>query len=188
MNPTDIKPGDDFNRRANWGDILEPVGYKIDHTKGDTIYWTRPGKDSGTSATTGYCSNETSGNLLRVFTSNAPPFKEEASLPGHAIHHKFLITNFNRSSARVYCGSSNLALGGEKQNGDNLLCIKDQDIATVFAIEALRLTDHYNFRSVREGDIGPPNQPPAKLDSTGSWVNKFFDPEDIRFVERETLA
>ena len=31
-------------------------------------------------------------------------------------------------------------------------------------------------------------QPPAKLDNTGSWVNKFFDPQDIRFVERETLA
>ena len=49
-------------------------------------------------------------------------------------------------SARVYCGSSNLALGGETQNGDNLLCIKDTDVATVFAIEAFRLTDHYNYR------------------------------------------
>lgn len=116
------------------------------------------------------------------------PFKTEPKLPGHAIHHKFLITNFNKPSARVYCGSSNLALGGEKANGDNLLCIKDQDVATVFAIEALRLTDHYNFRSVREGDIGPPNQPPAKLDNTGNWVNKFFDPNDIRCVEREIMA
>jgi hypothetical protein len=117
-----------------------------------------------------------------------PPFKEEATLPGHAIHHKFVITNFNKSTARVYCGSSNLALGGEEQNGDNLLCIKDEDAATVFAIEAMRLTDHYNFRSVREPDIGPPNQDPAKLDDTGSWVNKFFDPNDIRFVERNVLA
>jgi len=58
-----------------------------------------------------------------------PPFKTEASLPGHAIHHKFVITNFNRSTARVWCGSSNLALGGEEQNGDNLICIKDQDVA-----------------------------------------------------------
>ncbi len=117
-----------------------------------------------------------------------PPFRTEASLPGHAIHHKFVITNFNRPSARVYCGSSNLALGGERYNGDNLICIKDEDVATVFAIEGLRLTDHYNFRSVRETDIGPPNQPPKKLDNTGSWVNKFFDPNDIRCVEREVLS
>ena len=117
-----------------------------------------------------------------------PPFKTEASLPGHAIHHKFVITNFNRSTARIWCGSSNLALGGEEDNGDNLICIKDQDVATAFAIEAMRLTDHYNFRSVREPDIGPPNQEPKKLDDTGSWVNKFFDPNDIRCVEREILA
>ena len=31
-----------------------------------------------------------------------PPFKTEALLPGHAIHHKFVITNFNRSTARVW--------------------------------------------------------------------------------------
>lgn len=117
-----------------------------------------------------------------------PPFKDEANLPGHAIHHKFVITNFNQASARVYCGSSNLALGGEKQNGDNLVCIKDEDVATAFAIEAMRLTDHYNYRSVREPDLGPPNQEPRKLDNTGSWVNKFFDPNDIRCVERTVLA
>ncbi|MGH9946548.1 MAG: phospholipase D-like domain-containing protein [Pyrinomonadaceae bacterium] len=117
-----------------------------------------------------------------------PPFKTEPNLPGHAIHHKFVITNFNKSSARVYCGSSNLALGGEKANGDNLICIKNQDVATAFAIEAMRLTDHYNFRSVREPDVGQPNQTPKKLDDTGKWVNKFFDPADIRFVERKTLA
>ncbi|HEY4270602.1 MAG TPA: phospholipase D-like domain-containing protein [Candidatus Udaeobacter sp.] len=117
-----------------------------------------------------------------------PPFKTEASLPGHAIHHKFVITNFNRSTARLWCGSSNLALGGETQNGDNLICIKDQDVATAFAIEAMRLTDHYNFRSVREPDIGPPNKTPKALDNTGAWVNKFFDPDDIRCVERKVLA
>lgn len=118
-----------------------------------------------------------------------PPFKEEANLGlGHAIHHKFVITNFNKTSAKVWCGSSNLALGGEKQNSDNLLCIKDQDVAIAFAIEAMRLTDHYNFRSVRETDIGQPNQKPKTLDKTGAWVNKFFDPTDIRFVERKTLA
>jgi len=117
-----------------------------------------------------------------------PPFHDEAPLPGHAIHHKFVITNFNKPSARVYCGSSNLALGGETQNGDNLICIKDEDVATVFAIEAMRLTDHYNFRSVREPDLGPPNKKPQILDNTGSWVDKFFDPADIRCVERTVLA
>jgi len=119
-----------------------------------------------------------------------PPFKKEFNLGlAHAIHHKFVVTNFNMNSARVYCGSSNLALGGEVSNGDNLLCIKDEDVATVFAIEALRLTDHYNFRSVKD----QPKKPgvitkPAILDKTGKWVDKFFDKNDIRSVERNILA
>jgi hypothetical protein len=45
----------------------------------------------------------------------------------------------------VYCGSSNLATGGEEANGDNLLEIHDPDVATAFAIEALLLVDHYAF-------------------------------------------
>lgn len=119
-----------------------------------------------------------------------PPFKKEFNLGlSHAIHHKFIVTNFNMDSARVYCGSSNLALGGEEKNGDNLLCIKDMDIATVFAIEAMRLTDHYNFRSVKDNpSIKGAKSKPAKLDDTGKWVDKFFDENDIRNVERNILA
>jgi hypothetical protein len=121
-----------------------------------------------------------------------PPFKEEFKLGlFHAIHHKFIVTNFNKSDARVYCGSSNLALGGEKDNGDNLICINDPDVATVFAIEALRLTDHYNFRSIKQTNkntTGGTIIKPAKLDSTGRWVERFFDENDIRFVERNLLG
>lgn len=51
----------------------------------------------------------------------------------------------NGSDPAVYCGSSNLASGGEAENGDNLLEIHDADVATAFAIEALGLVDHYNF-------------------------------------------
>jgi hypothetical protein len=41
---------------------------------------------------------------------------------------------------------------------------------------------------VREPDIGAPNQKPKALDDTGGWVNKFFDQDDIRCVEREVLT
>ena len=49
---------------------------------------------------------------------------------------------FNGSNPVVYCGSSNLAIGGEDFNGDNLLAIYDTDVATAFAVEALALVDH----------------------------------------------
>ncbi len=64
---------------------------------------------------------------------------------GHQVHHKFIVCGFNSPDAVVYCGSSNLALGGETSNGDNLIAIHDRDVATVFAIEALELVDHFNF-------------------------------------------
>ena len=37
-------------------------------------HWTRPGKDSGTSATTGYGPDDSGRDLLYVFTTAAPPF------------------------------------------------------------------------------------------------------------------
>jgi hypothetical protein len=78
-------------------------------------------------------------------TTLPPPFDQVPSPPGHEIHDKFVVCGLNGKDPVVYCGSSNLALGGEQSNGDNLLEIHDQDVATAFAIEALGLIDHYNF-------------------------------------------
>jgi PLD-like domain len=74
-----------------------------------------------------------------------PPFDQVPSPPGHEIHDKFVVCGLNGNDPVVYCGSSNLASGGEAANGDNLLEIHDADVATAFAIEALGLIDHYNF-------------------------------------------
>ncbi|SEG55208.1 PLD-like domain-containing protein [Bryocella elongata] len=74
-----------------------------------------------------------------------PPFDQLPSPPGHEIHDKFVVCGLNCKDPVVYCGSSNLATGGENQNGDNLLQIHDADVATAFAIEALLLVDHYDF-------------------------------------------
>ncbi len=78
-------------------------------------------------------------------TTLPPPFDQVPSPPGHEIHDKFVVCGLNGSDPVVYCGSSNLATGGEAENGDNLLEIHDADVATAFAIEALLLVDHYNF-------------------------------------------
>jgi putative DNA primase/helicase len=57
----DILPGDDFNQRASWGEIL--VGWKPSQVVGDRRHWTRPGKDHGTSATT-------TADVLCCYSSN----------------------------------------------------------------------------------------------------------------------
>ena len=49
--PNGDKPGDDFNARADWREIL--IGWKIIYKSAGVTYWCRPGKDVGVSATTG---------------------------------------------------------------------------------------------------------------------------------------
>lgn len=112
-----------------------------------------------------------------------PPFEAEAS-PGlvHQVHHKFVVVDFNTPNAAVFCGSSNLAQGGEEQNGDNLLIIEDQDIASVFAIEAIRLIDHYQFRN-RENEASAP----LLLKKDNEWYKRYFDPENLYCLDKQVF-
>jgi putative DNA primase/helicase len=68
------RPGDDFNRRASWPEILEPAGWRRVYDRGDVRYWCRPGKMHGVSATT----NLGGHDRLYVFTSSTP-FEPETS-------------------------------------------------------------------------------------------------------------
>jgi len=79
---------------------------------------------------------------------NAPePFKSEWSGgQGINLHHKFVVTDFGLPTAKVFTGSSNLSPGGETGNGDNLILIEDAKIATSYAIEAVLMFDHLQFR------------------------------------------
>jgi len=111
------------------------------------------------------------------------PFKEEYSGgTGQVIHHKFVVCDFNGDNPVVYCGSSNLSQGGEKSNGDNLIEIRDVDIAYYYAIEAIRLFDHYRFRSLHENST---SNKPLQLDTTDNWVRPFYNPNDLRCQTRK---
>jgi putative DNA primase/helicase len=50
-----LRPGDDYNQRTTWKEILEPHGWRlVRHFGGNTYGWQRPGKPGpGISATTG---------------------------------------------------------------------------------------------------------------------------------------
>lgn len=64
-----IRPGDDYNQRATWDDLLTPLGWvKAKHFGGNCYGWTRPGKHlrDGISATTG----RNDGDNLFVFSSS----------------------------------------------------------------------------------------------------------------------
>ncbi len=86
---------------------------------------------------------------FEYLAEHAPePFKREWSGgSGINVHHKFVVTDFNLPTAKVFTGSSNLSPSGETQNGDHLIMIEDRRVATAYAIEALRVFDHLHFRS-----------------------------------------
>ena len=134
-----------------------------------------------------------------VNTQLPPPFDQMVDVIGlgHQVHHKFIVCGFNSPDAVVYCGSSNLALGGETSNGDNLIAIHDRDVATVFAIEALELVDHFNFldqfQKPKAGSTTPATTPAPGphsgfLSTTDKWAEKFFDPNDLRCMDRKLFG
>ncbi len=118
---------------------------------------------------------------------NAPePFKSEwQGGRGINVHHKFVVTDFNLATAKVFTGSSNLAPSGEKGNGDHLIMIEDCKVATAYAIEALRVFDHLHFRSrMRDAlkDKAKKSAParelslakPTAISGRPAWYERFY--------------
>lgn len=61
------RPGDLFNARATWEQVLCPCGWEPVETIGEVTYWRRPGKTMGVSATTNYGGSD----LLYVFSTSS---------------------------------------------------------------------------------------------------------------------
>lgn len=98
------RPGDVFNQTASWAEILEPHGWVQAQQAGDTIYWRRPGKNAGWSASTGRCTNDQSGDLLYVFSSNADPFEAGRAYNKFAAHALLNNSGNFREAAREIMG------------------------------------------------------------------------------------
>jgi phosphatidylserine/phosphatidylglycerophosphate/cardiolipin synthase-like enzyme len=148
----------------------------------------------------------TADNKRRVvrssaLTGNVPaPFRTEPSgLSGSSgqhrgtrMHHKFVVLDFNTADARVYLGSYNFSELADFDNGENLVLIRNRTVATSYMIEALRIYDHYRFRSVREDEktkgkkILELQLPPKNPTEKPRWQKDWDDP--IRKRDRELFA
>ncbi len=133
------------------------------------------------------------GNIQPVepeaLTGNLPePFKSEptgltSNGQGTRMHHKFVVLDFDKPTARVYTGSYNVSKPADLQNGENLLRIRDRRIATSYMVEALRLFDHYRFRVVQTA--APAAEPftlkePPAPGKTAWWHASYTVPIKIR--------
>ena len=140
------------------------------------------------------------GNVSPVFaaalTKNLPePFKSEptglSGGVGTRMHHKFIVVDFDKPTARVYLGSYNFSTPADTKNGENLLLIRDRRIAVSYVVEALRIFDHYHFRVAQQEAkkakqklvLARPRQAPGEA---AWWEEHFTNARKVR--DRELFA
>jgi phosphatidylserine/phosphatidylglycerophosphate/cardiolipin synthase-like enzyme len=137
------------------------------------------------------------GNIAPVYsaalTENIPaPFSSEPTGGmGTRMHHKFVVIDFDKPTARVYLGSYNFSLTADSQNGENLLLIKDRQIAVAYVVEAVRIIDHYHFRVARQEAQATQKtlhlkKPPRQAGEKPWWREDYTKPQKIR--DRELFA
>jgi phosphatidylserine/phosphatidylglycerophosphate/cardiolipin synthase-like enzyme len=107
------------------------------------------------------------------------------------MHHKFVVIDFDKPTARVYLGSYNFSATADTKNGENLLLIRDRRIAVSYVIEALRIFDHYHFRVAQQEAKTARKKlllarPPRKPGEKPWWAEDYANARKIR--DRELFA
>jgi hypothetical protein len=85
-----------------------------------------------------------------------------------------------------------MSVGGENKNGDNLVMIEDPRVATSFAIEAIRVFDHLEFRSKMQ-NAPESNDPltlkkPTALSGKPAWFEKFYVADSQLLRDRQLFS
>jgi phosphatidylserine/phosphatidylglycerophosphate/cardiolipin synthase-like enzyme len=138
------------------------------------------------------------GNIAPVnpaaLGKNAPePFKSEpVGGGGTRMHHKFVVLDFDKPTARVYLGSYNFSTAADRQNGENLLLIRNRRIAVSYTVEALRIFDHYHFRVVQQEAKNAKRElalamPPRRPGEKPWWDDDYTDAVKIRPAARDSV-
>jgi phosphatidylserine/phosphatidylglycerophosphate/cardiolipin synthase-like enzyme len=107
------------------------------------------------------------------------------------MHHKFVVIDFDKPTARVYMGSYNFSGTADTKNGENLLLIRDRRIVVSYVVEALRIFDHYHFRVAQQEAKTAQKElalarPPRKAGEETWWAEDYINARKIR--DRELFA
>jgi len=137
------------------------------------------------------------GNVEPVYpaelTKGVPePFKSEPTGgAGIRMHHKFLVVDFDKPTARVYLGSYNFSDTADRKNGENLLLIRDRRVAVSYMVEALSIFDHYHFRLSEQASKNKKTKlqlalPPKEAKDVPWWAEYYDD--ILKIHDREMFA
>lgn len=119
---TGKRPGDDFNTRASWEEILQPHEWEQEKRCGETTHWHRPGKNKGTSATTDYDGSD----LFYCFSSNGDPFEADIA------YSKFAAYTYLNHGGDFKAAAADLAAKGygkheiSHQNSTRISSVKNE--------------------------------------------------------------
>lgn len=100
-----------------------------------------------------------------------------------------LVTDFSLPTAKVFTGSSNFSPSGENKNGDHFIMIEDRGVAIAYAIEAMRVFDHLQFRNRMDAALGPDGKrlaaaraprslslrKPTAISGKAAWYERFYE-------------
>ena len=131
------------------------------------------------------------GGARRQERPRAVQVRAVGRLRRQRMHHKFVVIDFDKPTARVYMGSYNFSPPADVKNGENLLLVRDRRVAVAYAVEALRIFDHYHFRVVQKEAGGSREPlvlagPPRASGDTPWWDRYYTDPQRVR--DRELFA
>ncbi len=132
-------------------------------------------------------------SVARLESKVPEPFRSEpAGGSGVRMHHKFLVIDFDKPTARVYTGSYNFSDNADNANGENLLLLKDRRIAVSYMIQALSMFDHYHFRVVqqnaaRKGSKLQLQRPPQPGEDLAPWWDEYFT-NPLKALDRKLFS
>jgi hypothetical protein len=103
------------------------------------------------------------------------------------------VVDFNGPNPCAFFGSSNLATGGEVHNGDSLVKCTEPAVVSAFAVEAVRLIDHFHFRgAMTKATAAKPltlqGNPSGLGPDEVDWWKPYYDSTDLKCTERNSLA
>ncbi len=171
--------------------IIKETIKKVSKKKGIFVYGISDKKTGGIDL------QMPNGNIAPVFAAAldkgipAPFNKEPTGGGGNRMHHKFVVIDFDKPTARVYLGSYNFSNPADQKNGENLLVVKDRRIAVTYTIEALRIFDHYHFRVLQKQAKTAKKKlqlarPPRESGEKPWWDDDYRNPRKIR--DRELFS
>ena len=152
-----LRPGDDYNTRASWDDILEPHGWTQIRTgpRGET-WWRRPGKDNGWSATTDATGNDT----LHVHSTSTPFATSPTS---YSKFSAYALLNHAGDHAAAASDLAGKGYGEQASTPSATTLDVNSGYSEALTREIMRLRLQREAKRLLDAEERPPAQPPEIL-------------------------